>query len=176
MVGMIGSYSFSISGGSATTNTELDAIDLSRAKSLRIEAFLTGKGSADAGDTLDIYFQEASDDVTPTWDDRAHLGDPGDTTTFDGSLTVSAAAPEKRVNQIMCVGLELPAASESYEPSGSAGGSHLAVGEVIKGLLKGKRYFGGAIAARHRLSFVNVDANANATWTGTVKLYIDSCF
>lgn len=170
-----GPYTFSLAGGTAQTNTELEPMDLSRAKAIRVETYLTGKGTADAGDTVDIYLQEAGDDTTPTWDDRMHLGDPADANTFSGALTVSAAAPEKRVNQIQCYGTTLAAGDESYEPSGSAGGGRLAVGAVISGPMKSKRRsVDSGRLARHRFRFEVTDANSNSAFAGEINVYVES--
>jgi hypothetical protein len=163
-------YAFDLDSGTGTTNVEMDPLDLSRAKAIRLELELTGKGTADAGDLCDIYFQEASDDLTPTWDDRAHFPQ------MTGAMTVTAAAPEKRVIQWQCLGTTLQATDSSYEPSGSAGGSRLAAGAYIPGPLKGKRYGTGTagMVARHRLSFTLTDDTPNSGFAGVVRVFYES--
>jgi hypothetical protein len=174
-LGLVYTHNFSLSGGTANSNVDLGTLDFGGASAIRIEAHLTGKGSADAGDTLDIYLQEASDDgnETPTWDDRAHLGVAGASNTFDGSLTVSSAAPEKRIMQWQCYGTVVSVTDGNYEPSGSAGGSRLGVGAYKIGPLMGKKrstLLGPG--SRYRLRFENVDADADATWAGRVLIYL----
>lgn len=163
----IATYPFALAAGTAITNVELPAYDLSRARAVEMVVDLTGVGAAEAGDTLDIYLQEADDDVTPTWDDRVHMPQ------FLGSMTVSAAAPERRIVTFACYSL-VPTADASYEPSGSAGGSRLAAGGYIQRPLKGRRRTSLGSQARHRFRFEQADANANAAFAGTVFLAIDS--
>lgn len=164
----VASYPFVLAGGTAATVQELPPFDLSRAKSVRLELDLTGKGSADAGDTLDFYLQEAADDLTPTWDDRAHLPQ------FTGAMTVSAAAPVKRVMQWDTYGENIGLTDANYTPSGSADGARLAAGAFIGGPLLGKRRTALGQQARHRFRFEVTDANANSAFAGTVNLYVES--
>lgn len=164
----IASLPFALAAGTANTNQNLEAYDLSRARAVEMVVDLTGVGAAEAGDTLDIYLQEADDDVTPTWDDRIHMPQ------FIGSMTVSAAAPERRIVRFTCFGAAVSTSDSSYEPSGSAGAAHIAAGAWITGPLKGRRRTSLGSQARHRFRFEQVDANANAAFAGTVNLWIDS--
>lgn len=164
----LGNYSLAPAAGSATTTQNLDLIDLSRLKWIRLELEFTGVGTADAGDTLDVSLQEASDDTTPTWDTRAAFPQ------LTGAMTVSAAAPEKRVIQWWCMGGPITATDASYEPSGSAGAAALAAGAFIPGPLKGKRYASGGQVARHRIAMTVSDADADAQFTATLRVYGES--
>lgn len=164
----IGPIPFSLTG-TANTNAELLAIDLSGCRHIRLTATLTGVGTADAGDTLNIYFQEAGDDATPTWDDRAAFAQ------FTGAMTPSDAAPEKRIMEWPCLTNPILLTDEIREPSGSAGASRLVAGVAIPGPLKGKRRVPPSAALvgpqpRYRLRYEVVDTNANATFAGNVLI------
>ncbi len=159
------SAAFTLASGTANTRVDIEYLDLSHAKWIRLEVELTARGSgADAADTLSIYLQESSDDATPTWDDRARM------LGFTADMTVSAAAPEKRFLEFWTDGI-ITAPDASYEPSGSAGASRLAAGAFLPGPLKGKRRV-QARAPRHRISYEVVDADSDSTFTGTTRIFI----
>ncbi len=157
---------FALAVGTANTRTELPPIDLSAAEFIRMELVLTTAGT-DAIDTLDVYLQEASDDVTPTWDDRAHFRQ------YIGTVTVTAAAPEKQIIQFWCTGV-ITATDASYEPSGSAGASRLAAGAFIPGRMAGLRRTSLGRQPRHRISFEQVDADSDANFQGTLHVWYES--
>lgn len=157
----LGPIPFLLAGG-GNTNFEVGPIDLSGVLHITLRAHLTGKGSADAGDTLDIYFQQADDDVTPTWDDKAHFQQ------FTGAMTVSAAAPEKWMIEWPCDSMPMTVTDASREPSGSAGAARLAAGAYYPGPLRGKRRSVDGWLSRYRFRYEVVDANNNSAFAGNL--------
>jgi hypothetical protein len=157
--------------GAQTLNVELNPGDLSWYDALRVELVLTGVGAAEAGDTLDVYFQ-CRDASNPIWEDRVRFEQ------LLGTAAVSVAAPEKRSAVLQQFGT-LADAEEYGEPSGSAGAARLAAGTVRNGAFPG-RYLvknqpdtsRGAIdrGAAWRFQIVVADANANAAFAGSLHV------
>lgn len=111
--------------GSITANGqwEFDPIDLSHCDNLRITVKLTGN-STGTSPTLSIYLQSRS--AFGLWNDRAAFPQLVDADNTD----------EARVLNLNKFG-DLSDTEESYEPSGSTGGSRLTAGTVRNGPFPG---------------------------------------
>lgn len=150
-------YDFSLSGAGATTNVELDALDLSRFDALELEINVA-TAATDTADTLNVYLQSRG--PSGIWEDRIataqFLGDQSDA--------------EVRRYVLQQFGT-LADSEEASEPVGSAGGSHLTAGTVKNGAFPGPyrtKGAGGSTATAWRLQFVTVDADEDSAFTGTV--------
>lgn len=156
-------YDFSLSGAGATTNVELDALDLSRFDELELEIVLS-TAATDAGDTLNVYLQSRG--PSGIWDDRIA------TAQFLGTDT--DAEVRKYVLQQFGTFSD---AEEASEPQGSAGGSRLTTGTVKNGSFPGPyrtKGAGGSTATAWRVQFVTVDADEDSAFTGTVYIHGNS--
>jgi len=138
---------------SATQTDTLPLLDLSRVSHLRFLFRLT-VADTDAGDKLDIRFQERSDGDFADWDTR--LRSP----QFLGTLSPSSTAPEDYYMTLPCR-LPLTSAELSYEPTGSAGASEVAANSVVGGPLLGKYRPTNGLEPRYRLKLDTTDAGAN---------------
>lgn len=163
-------YDFDLAAGTAATNVDLpDLLDMSNAKHVSLYLRITKDGSgADAADTFDLYLQEADEGQDPVWSDRAHFPQY----TADGS--VSSTAPELYWMQIDCDNFN--SGDAIYEPSGSAGGSHIAADTVINGPMKPPRRVPGLNGGRgrYRLRFEVTDTDADSDWGGQVHVFMES--
>jgi hypothetical protein len=159
---------FALIGGGNSVQL-LPPFDLSRAHAVRVEVDLTGVGTADATDTMDLFLQEAADDTSPSWDDRWHCPQ------FTGAMVASLTAPVERVGQWQAYGAQISVSDTNYIPSGSADSpGHIAQGAVITGPLVGKRRTSLGQQPRHRFRWEVADANNNSAFSGTVNLYVES--
>jgi hypothetical protein len=154
---------FDTGPGAETVNTELEKIDISGARKIRLD-LTVDKSDTDAGDTYDVYFQEADDGGF--WHDRGHFEQ------ITGSMSPSSTAPEIRTLVISCDST-IDSTEESYEPSGSAGGSRLAAGTVRNGPFLGVRKDTTGRLARHRIQWVVVDGDSNGDFEGNVTLHYE---
>lgn len=145
--------------GAATTNVELPALDLSRARALRGFLKITSAATA-AGDTLDIRFQETHDQVV--WDTRWRH------TVQVGNSGASGTAPETETIVLLCRGYPEQANERVWEETGSGGSSDLSAGTVRNGPLARRVRRGtkiavapyGAVEPSHRVQFVVTSASA----------------
>lgn len=138
---------FSRSGTvTADTQWDFDKIDLSPFRRLTVEVKLTANAAAAAGDTLNVYLQERKQGNA--WSDRAALV----------QLIGTMLSGEVRQLNLSAEG-PLSDTEESYEPSGSTGGSRLTAGLVINGpFAPNYRDFGVGMATAWRfdLDITNV--------------------
>lgn len=161
----IGPITFDTGAGGQTITTELPLLNLGRAETIALVLKVT-KADTDANDTLDVYFDETFDRVT--WDNRGRFQQ------ITGDMSPSATAPEVR-KLVISSRIALDATEESYETSGSAGGSDLAAGTVRNGPFAPIFRNTAGIAASHRLRFVVADpTGSNADFEGSVTLSITS--
>lgn len=157
-------FRYDFDTGVSTVTQQLDPIDLSGALSLVFDLKLT-KADTDAGDILDVTFQETTDRVT--WNNRLRFPN------FLGDLSPSAGAPETYKMTLSCT-RPLTVGEEAYEPTGSASATALAVDEVIHGpLLSPFRDSAGKQTA-HRVVFTVTDAGAaNADFEGNLTIWAE---
>jgi hypothetical protein len=162
---VIYSNTFTFPAGGTTSQTDpLPLLDLSRVSALRF-LFRITKADTDAGDTLEIRFQEKQDGTLDLWDTR--LRSP----TFLGTLSPSATAPEDYVMVLPCK-QAMTAAETSFEPFTSAGAAEMAANSVRGGPLLGKYRPTNGMEPRHRLLLNVVDAGGvgDAAFTVTVNI------
>lgn len=164
-------YAMATGAGSQTINVNVEQ-GIARAQAVQLVLNLT-TAATDAGDTLDIRFQETPDDGV-TWDTRARFDQ------FLGTATVSAAAPERRI-LLIHARTWVTQGESAYEPSGSAGASEIAAGTVLNGpfyaaLAKGSASLPGQQihGNRYRINIRVVDANSNANFAGTIRIWADT--
>lgn len=163
-------YALATGAGSQTINVNVEQ-DISRAQAITIVLNLTG-AATDAGDTLNVRFQETPDDGV-TWDTRARFEQ------FLGTAVVSAAAPERRI-AVLHARTQLQTTEEYYEPSGSAGATEIAAGTVINGPFYANLHRGSASLTgqqihgnRYRVNLAVVDANSNGGFSGNIRIWSD---
>lgn len=154
----IAKYSFTIAAGSATTTQALNPDDLSSAKALTVVLALSAIGT-DAIDTLDVKLQCTFDGTT--FDTRARFVAVAGTTS----------APRTYRATIMQTDQPLSATDEVYEITGSST-TELTAGEVKHGPFPGRRrtVTTGGMASGWRFSIVQVDADSDATFTGSLTV------
>jgi hypothetical protein len=137
---------------------ELDALDLSWADLLRISVKLTGD-STGTSPTLNIYLQSRG--AFGIWNDRAAFP----------QLVGADNTGEARVLNLSKFG-DLSDAEESYEPSGSSGGSRLTAGTVRNGPFPGNyRNKGVGIETAWRFDF---DIGGTDTPTFPLELWVEA--
>lgn len=165
---IIYSNTFTFAAGASATQTDtLPLVDLSRCSHLRFMFRIT-VADTDAGDLLDIRFQEVAFGTVPGWDTR--LRSP----TFLGTLSPSASAPEDYYMILPC-DTPLTGTDMSYEPTGSAGATDIVANSVRSGPLLGKYRPTNGLEARHRLKLDTTDAGANSNATWTVQCVVWAC-
>lgn len=155
------SYSVDTGAGSATTNVNLDAFDLSGASALILRGSMS-KTDTDAGDTLAITLQSTFDALT--WTDRARLGN------FTGDMSAAATTPEVLV-AVVHQGDAIDSTEEAYEPSGSLGGSAIAAGSVLNGPFPGLLRTALGRQPSWRVNIVWTDADSDGDMEGTIEVY-----
>lgn len=155
---------FALPAGSGVQYGDLGAPDWSGYNQIRLTASLTGTGSGDAADTLDIYLQSRG--ANGVWYDRAHLGQTSASATFTGNMSVSVGAPEIRAITIQ----NGDATLSGVEPSGSAGASRLPVGATLSGIFPGPYFGEGSRGAAWRIAYSVVDGDNDSAFTGTIDI------
>jgi hypothetical protein len=154
-------YTLNTGVGTQTITETFDKFDLSRARAVIGKLTLT-KADTDAGDLLDVYFEERTN--TLTWNQRARFEQ------VLGSGSPTATDPEERTI-VVSADVNLDTTEESYEDTGSLGGTALSAGTVRNGPFAGKLYSSGAPVATHRMRVVVTDADNDADFEGTVAFY-----
>lgn len=155
--------SFNLSAG--TTNVEFPQLDLSGRAELHC-VLTVSTLDTDAGDTLDVYLQSRTDDGI--WNDRVHF------TQLLGNLTGTETL-EAVLQQFGTLSDD----EEESEPSGSASASRLTAGTVKNGPFPRPMRRGTVTGvagtqmpgACWRASYVMVDADADGSFVGTLRVY-----
>jgi hypothetical protein len=155
-------YTINTGAGTQTITQDFDKFDLSYARAIVGKLTITN-AATDAGDLLDVYLEERTN--TLTWNQRAR---------FDqilGSMSPSGTAPEERTI-VISADVNLDTTEESYEDTGSTGGTSLSAGTVRNGPFAGKLYSSGAPVATHRARLeVTEAASSDADFEGTLTFY-----
>lgn len=154
-------YTLNTGAGTQSITQAFDKFDLSYARAIVGKLTLT-KADTDAGDLLDVYFEERTN--TLTWNQRGRFEQ------VIGTASPTTSAPEERTI-VISADVNLDTTEESYEDTGSLGGTSLSAGTVRNGPFMGKLYSGGAPVATHRVRIEVTDANANADFEGTITFY-----
>lgn len=164
-------YTLATGAGSQTINVNCEH-DLSRARAVILDIELTA-ADTDAGDTLNIRFQESLNGGT-TWNTRAR------SIQFLGTLSPSASAPET-YRLVMAADPPLITTDAAYEPGGSAGATEILAEAVVNGpFARINRPAAGSppgTTARnpaHRINIAVVDADSDGNFAGTLRLLVDT--
>lgn len=158
-------YDLNTGAGAQTITQSFPTLDLSHAAAIKFVIRIT-KADADAGDTLNITFEDTWD-AGVTWNERARSRE------FIGSESPSTTAPE---TQELTIQQLIPLAAvgeEALEPSGSGGGSALSATSVRNGPFpRTQRSTAGARLAAWRMKAVVVDANSNGDFEGVISAFV----
>ncbi len=138
----------------ASTDVNLDAIDLSRADSLYMEVQLSSAPGAVSGDTCNVYLQSRG--RSGVWNDRIAID----------QLLGNMSSGEVRDATLLKQATTLATTEKEGEPSGSTGASRLTAGTVRQGAfpglyrIKGTPGQGAGTFTAWRVDFVVVSSSA----------------
>jgi hypothetical protein len=155
-------YDFTIAAGSGTTTVNLNPDSLGHARALTVEVSLTTIGT-DAIDSLDFRLQEAADGQ---FQDRLRL------TAIAGNTSASSSAP-RVYRGVILADATIQASEKVYEVSGSSG-TAITAGTTVNGPFVGMRRTSAGRQPSWRMQFVVTDADADASFIGTVTIWATS--
>lgn len=152
------SFSF---GPSATSSTVVlhDPLDLSRARSLKLNLTVTAAASA-ANDTLDVKFQDTIDGIT--WNTRARFA------AVAGNQSVATQYVRELV---ITQDVKLNSGEREYQTSGSQGGTELPAGTVMDGTFYPPYRDATGRHANWRVVFTVTNNSGTASFTATLTLW-----
>lgn len=150
-------------GSQTITSLFSKGLNLSWAKALICDLKIT-VANTDATDTLDVYIEETVDNVT--WNQRGRFEQ------ITGDMSPTTTAPEVRRLVISALP-PLDTTEESYETTGSTGGTSLSAGTVRNGpfLPPYRGDASNAPQASYRARLVVTDADNNADFEGTLTVF-----
>jgi hypothetical protein len=157
-------YTINTGVGTQSITQTFDKFDLSYCDALLCKLYIT-KAAEDAGDTFDVYVEERTNEVT--WNQRGRFE------RITGDMSPSTTAPEERT-LVISAKVNLDTAEESYEDTGSTGGTSLAAGTVRNGPFAGKLFSSSGppfALATHRVRLEVTDADNDGDFEGTVTIY-----
>ena len=152
-------FKYDFTAMTTTTTVSLNPDDLSRASALLLSLQLTAIGTG-AGDKLDVRLQDTVHGTI--WNTRARF------TQVLGTDSASGSAPKTfRMSLTQDIALEDP--EESYETTGSSGGTDLAARSVRNGPFPGVLRTSTGRGSAWRVTFT-VTTSVTPTFTGNLTI------
>src|ERR1051326_5532720 len=158
----VGPTAFTTVAGTAITVVFSAKLDIARREALSL-GMVIAAALTDAVGTIAARLQFSPDGTR--WDTVAY------TDTVLGNATVSASAPEVR-RATVCNRVYLDAPARAYEPGSSAGATDLVAASARDQPFPAKIYASGVQVASWRVQLVQVDADSDASFGGTVAVWV----